>query len=157
MKEARTEVYWSAYAMAERAAATPFRGTPDEAVDVLDQLLRRSLAGQMAADVPLGVFLSGGIDSSAVAAVMQSMSARPVRTFTIGFEVAGYNEAEHAKNVAEHLGTEHTELYVTEREALKVIPKLPTIYCEPFSKFLPDPNLSAVAVGATSRNCGALG
>ena len=133
MKEARTEVYWSAYAMAERAAATPFRGTPDEAVDVLDQLLRRSLAGQMAADVPLGVFLSGGIDSSTVAAVMQSMSARPVRTFTIGFEVAGYNEAEHAKNVAEHLGTEHTELYVTEREALKVIPKLPTIYCEPFS------------------------
>ena len=82
---------------------------------------------------PLGAFLSGGVDSSTIVALMQSMSSNPIRSFTIGFDVKGYNEAEHAKNVAEHLGTDHTELYVTEQDALKVIPKIPSIYCEPFS------------------------
>ena len=132
-EEPRIEVYWSAFVAAERGRATPFRGTPDQAVDKLDSLLRQSLDGQMMADVPVGAFLSGGIDSSAIVALMQSMSSQPIRTFTIGFNVAGYNEAEHAKKVAEHLGTNHTELYVTEQEALEVIPKLPKVYCEPFS------------------------
>jgi asparagine synthase (glutamine-hydrolysing) len=131
--EPHSEAYWSPYEAAERAHAQPFRGSRADAVDTLDRLLRRSLEGQMMADVPLGAFLSGGIDSSTIVALMQSMSARPIRTFTIGFDVAGYNEAEHAKAVAAHLGTDHTELYVTEREAMEVIPKLPAIYCEPFS------------------------
>jgi asparagine synthase (glutamine-hydrolysing) len=131
--EPRVEAYWSARDAAERAAAHPFGGGADEAVTELETLLRQSIKGQMMADVPLGAFLSGGIDSSTVVALMQAMSAQPIRTFTIGFHQAGYNEAEHAKQVARHLGTDHTELYVTEREAMEVIPSLPGIYCEPFS------------------------
>ena len=125
--------YWSAHDAAQNARLHPFAGSPDEAVDELDRLLRRALDGQMIADVPLGAFLSGGIDSSTVVAVMQSMSPRPVKTFSIGFHERDYNEAEHAKAVASHLGTDHTELYVTEREALDIVPSLPRIYCEPFA------------------------
>ncbi|MEH2512265.1 asparagine synthase (glutamine-hydrolyzing) [Nitrobacteraceae bacterium AZCC 1564] len=132
-RDPRVENYWSACSAAERGRSTPFNGTREEAVDKLGALLHQSLSGQMLADVPLGAFLSGGIDSSTVAALMQSMSSQPIRTFTIGFDVSGYNEAEHAKNIAKHLGTDHTELYVTESEALEVIPKLPSIYCEPFA------------------------
>jgi asparagine synthase (glutamine-hydrolysing) len=125
--------YWSAAQVAVTGAARPFAGTAVQAVDALEGLLKDAVAQQMVADVPLGAFLSGGVDSSAVVALMQAQSAQRVKTFTIGFNEAGYNEAEHAKAVAAHLGTDHTELYVTPQQALDVIPRLPTLFCEPFS------------------------
>lgn len=127
------EPYWDAARVVAQAQSSLFDGSPDEAVDRLEALLRESLSGQMIADVPLGAFLSGGIDSSVVVSLMQAMSSQPVRTFSIGFREEGYNEAEHAKAVARHLGTEHTELYVSPQDALDVIPQLPCIYSEPFS------------------------
>ncbi|RMD65052.1 asparagine synthase (glutamine-hydrolyzing) [Candidatus Parcubacteria bacterium] len=125
--------YWSMKQVAESGTAHPLRLSDDEAVDRLDGLLRETIRDKMIADVPLGAFLSGGIDSSTVVAVMQAESSRPVRTFSIGFHERGYNEAEHAKAVARHLGTEHTEAYVSPQEALEVIPRLPEIYDEPFA------------------------
>jgi asparagine synthase (glutamine-hydrolysing) len=127
--------YWSAVDTV-RDGATQNRLatiTPESAVDRLEALLKSAVAQQMVADVPLGAFLSGGVDSSTIVALMQVQSSRPVKTFTIGFHEAGYNEAEHAKAVAEHLGTDHTELYVTPQEAMAVIPRLPTMYDEPFA------------------------
>jgi asparagine synthase (glutamine-hydrolysing) len=126
-------VYWSAREVAERGAAEPFTGTDTEATEMLERLLGRAVGRQMVADVPLGAFLSGGVDSSTVVALMQAQSDRPVKTFTIGFREAGHNEAEHAKAVARHLGTDHTELYVTPAEARDTIPRLPALYDEPFS------------------------
>ena len=131
--EERIEVYWDANEAALAGAREPFTGTPEEAVDRTEALIRQSLQGQMMADVPLGSFLSGGIDSSTVVALMQSMSTRPVRTFSIGFNEKGYDEAPHAMAVARHLGTAHTQLYVSTRDAMAVVPKLPTFYSEPFA------------------------
>lgn len=124
--------YWSVSEMAVRGLAQPFTGSAGDAAQELEALLRRAIAGQMIADVPLGAFLSGGIDSSTVVALMQAQSSRPVRTFTIGSEEAAYNEADYARAVARYLGTEHTELVVTAAEARAVIPRLPTLFDEPF-------------------------
>lgn len=125
--------YWSAKAVAEAGMADPFQGSDAEATDQLDLLLRQTIGQEMVADVPLGALLSGGIDSSLVVALMQAQSPRPVQTFTIGFAEPGFNEAAHAKRVARHLGTDHTELYVTAADALATIPRLPSLYDEPFA------------------------
>ena len=124
--------YWSLKEVAENGLNNQIS---DEviALDQLESLLKDSVKRRMMADVPLGAFLSGGYDSTVVTALMQAQSSKPVKTFSIGFAEDGFNEAEYAKQVAKHLGTEHTELYVDSKQALDVIPKLPTIYDEPFS------------------------
>jgi asparagine synthase (glutamine-hydrolysing) len=123
--------YWSLEDVASRGGEAPM-GEGD-AVDELERLLQRAVAGQMVADVPVGAFLSGGIDSSTVVALMQAASTRKVRTFSIGFHEPRYNEAQYASQVAAHLQTDHTELYVSLDEARAVIPDLPRIYDEPFA------------------------
>lgn len=124
----------TAYWRARDAAVAGVRSDLDDqaAADELDRQLRRSVAGQMVADVPLGAFLSGGVDSSVIVALMQAQSDRPVRTFSIGFTESDYNEAVHAKAVAAHLGTDHTELYLAPSDAMAVIPRLPEMFDEPF-------------------------
>jgi asparagine synthase (glutamine-hydrolysing) len=130
---AEPAAFWSAREVVEFGSRNPLALDPQAAMEQLEELLRNAVKLRMLADVPLGAFLSGGIDSSTVVALMQSLSARPVRTFSIGFEESGYNEAPHAAAVAKHLGTDHTELYLSPADAQAVIPQLPCFYDEPFS------------------------
>jgi asparagine synthase (glutamine-hydrolysing) len=124
--------FWSAIDVAQRGAAERLGSSESELLDQLEQCLSESVRLRMIADVPVGAFLSGGVDSSTVVALMQRQSSRPVRTFTIGFQDPAFDEAKAAQKVAQHLGTEHTELYVTPEEAQAVIPLLPSMYDEPF-------------------------
>ncbi len=125
--------FWSAREVAEQGEHTPFTGSLEEATDELEKLLQTTVRSRMIADVSLGALLSGGFDSSMVVAMMQSMSPRPIKTFSIGFWESQYNEAQHAKDIARHLGTDHTELYISPKDAQGIIPEIPKIYDEPFA------------------------
>lgn len=129
----RQITYWSVLAAARSAKASPFSGNLCSAADALEAHLVRTLKGQMLADVPLGAFLSGGIDSSAVVALMQGLSGRPVKTFTIGFDDPAYDESAAAEAVAAYLGTSHTSCRLTQVEVFEFIPRLASIYDEPFA------------------------
>ncbi len=129
----RFVAYWSAREVAECNERKSPRLTDSETVNRLEDLLRESVARQMVADVPLGAFLSGGIDSSVVAAMMQTQASRPIKTFSIGFHEAEFDEAPYARAVAKHLGTDHHELYLSAQDALEVVPTLPELCDEPFA------------------------
>ena len=127
------KTYWSMLDTAVYGQTHLFRGSETEAAEELERLLKESIRGQMAADVPVGAFLSAGIDSSTIVSLMQSLSDRQVRSFTIGMWDEKFNEAQAAKEIAEHLGTEHTELYITEQDAKNVIPDLAKMFGEPYA------------------------
>lgn len=127
------KAYWSMRQLAETSQTQPFQGSEQQALHIFEKLLNQAVQGQMLADVPLGAFLSGGIDSSLVVAMMQQQSSLPVRSFAIGFEEKDYNEAEYAKAVAAHIGTQHTELYINAGQVRSVIETMPQVYDEPFA------------------------
>ena len=133
--------YWKLSNIITEGKRKVFLGTDKEAVNQLDQLLNNSIQQQMLSDVPLGAFLSGGIDSSSIVAIMQAQSDMPIKTFTIGTDDQSYNEAKHAKSIAKYLQTDHTELYVSAQDAINTIPLLPKVYDEPFSDFSQIPTL----------------
>lgn len=125
--------YWSLSTEALDGMNNPLIFSETEAIDHLDQLLHQAVKQQMVADVPIGAFLSGGIDSSTIVSVMQKQSSKPIKTFTIGFQRADINEAEYAKDIARYLQTDHTEMYISDKQAMDVIPLLPCLYDEPFA------------------------
>ena len=129
----QVSTYWSVREAAKKGQKNQFKGSFHEASEELERLLKASIKDQMVADVPVGAFLSAGIDSSTTVALMQAQSAQKVRSFTIGMEDPKYNEATYAKEIAKYLGTEHTELYITEEDAKQVIPKLAWMFSEPFA------------------------
>jgi asparagine synthase (glutamine-hydrolysing) len=131
--EVRIKVYWSLRTSVLEAISKPFDGSAEEACDELECLLKDAVRLRMHADVPLGAFLSSGIDSSLVVALMQNQATTPIRTFSIGFDDPAYDEARDARAIARHLGTDHTELYVTCDQAINVVSSLPEIYDEPFA------------------------
>lgn len=147
MFTARCTRYWSLAEVAASGTANPFDGNSTEAVDALQVLLADAVRLRMEADVPVGAMLSGGIDSSLVAALMQQSSSRPVSTFTIGFREDDFDEAPHARSIASYLGTDHTEFHLESDYALKVIPQLPEVYDEPFAdpSQIPTMLVSAIA------------
>lgn len=132
-KKTKISTYWSIREVAKYGEEHPFKGSRQEAADELERLLKASIKEQMVADVPVGAFLSAGIDSSTIVALMQAQSTQKVKSFTIGMDDPEYNEATYAKEIANHLGTEHTELYITEADAKAVIPKLAWMFAEPFA------------------------
>ncbi len=125
--------YWSFLETMERGSKQPFTGDSHEALEELEKLLKNSVKIQTIADVPLGTFLSGGVDSTLITALLQHNSSQSIKTFTIGFKEKAYNEAGHAQNVASYLETDHTELYVTPEDVMAIIPEIPAIYSEPFA------------------------
>ncbi|MBX3354342.1 MAG: asparagine synthase (glutamine-hydrolyzing) [Phycisphaeraceae bacterium] len=131
--ETTLSCYWSAREMALAGVNEPLQLSDAEAVEALDAHVSDAISLRMVADVPLGAFLSGGVDSSLVVATMQRLSSRPVRTFTIGFEDAAYDEARYAERVARHLGTDHTTLMLSPAETIETIPRIPDLYDEPFA------------------------
>jgi asparagine synthase (glutamine-hydrolysing) len=132
-KDIKKFSFWSTEEEYNKGGLAKFSGTPEQAVDRLEGILSKAVSSQMQSDVPLGAFLSGGVDSSIIVALMQSLSSHQVNTFTIGFNAKEYDEAQHARMVAKHIGTNHFDMYISERDALDVIPHLPNIYDEPFA------------------------
>ena len=141
------EEYWSMTKTARYGQANQFSGSEQEATEELERLLRNSISQQMIADVPLGAFLSGGIDSATIVSLMQDMSNSRIKTFTIGFDNPKYNEAEYAKQISEHLGTDHTEMIISESEMQEIIPDLGYYFSEPFgdSSMIPTLFVSKIA------------
>ena len=149
--------FWNARTVAHDGTLHPLETGDAELTEQLETLLQDAVSRRMIADVPLGAFLSGGVDSSTVVALMQKARLGKVRTFSIGFDLPGYNEAPHAAAVARHLGTDHTELTVTSSQALDVIPQLPGFYDEPFAELLANSHLSGFGHDAQTCDGGVVG